>query len=282
MERPATILALAIVALAATALVAVASAAGIGGTEQQRRAAAQSREDVGPAQTLEPVERLVGEPRAVAEPREAAPRAKRAASPPGFGVVRIRSGRGLTLRAKPNGRALARVGARTQFGSPSVMSVVRRRGDWLAVTTTALGNGRVGWVRADERAIDRGRVRMAISVDLSRRTIELRRGKRVVKSLRVAVGRPGSSTPTGRFAVTDKIPGSRYGSYYGCCILALNGTQPNLPAGWRGGNRLAIHGTDAPGSIGKASSAGCLRAADRDLRTLMRRVPLGTPVFVRG
>jgi lipoprotein-anchoring transpeptidase ErfK/SrfK len=123
---------------------------------------------------------------------------------------------------------------------------------------------------------------MAISVDLSKRTLELRRGKRLVKSLSVAIGRPGSATPRGRFSITDKIPGSRYGSYYGCCILALNGTQPNPPPGWRGGNRLAIHGTNAPGSIGKASSAGCLRAADADLRTLMRRVPLGTPVFVHG
>jgi lipoprotein-anchoring transpeptidase ErfK/SrfK len=194
----------------------------------------------------------------------------------------VRSGRSVRLYAKPKGRAIGTVGATTQFGSRSVMSVVRRKGSWLAVTTTALGNGKLAWVRADAAGVDRGRVRTAISVDLSRRTIELRRGKRLVKRVKVAVGRPGSVTPRGRFAITDKLPGSRYGSYYGCCILALNGTQPNLPAGWRGGNRLAIHGTNAPGSIGQASSAGCLRAADADLRTLMRNVPLGTPVFVHG
>ena len=39
--------------------------------------------------------------------------------------------------------------------------------------------------------------------------------------------------------------------------------------------------TNAPGTIGAAASAGCLRAADADLRILMRRVPLGTPVFIR-
>ena len=94
--------------------------------------------------------------------------------------------------------------------------------------------------------------------------------------------RPGSETPTGRFAVTDKLSGPRFGPYYGCCILALNGKQPNLPAGWQGGNRLAIHGTNSPGTIGAAASAGCLRAGDADLRLLMRRVPLGTPVFIRS
>jgi hypothetical protein len=82
--------------------------------------------------------------------------------------------------------------------------------------------------------------------------------------------------------VTDKLPGSRYGSYYGCCILALSAHQPNLPPGWPGGDRIAVHGTDDPGSIGAAVSAGCPRARDADLRYLMRVVPLGAPVVVRG
>jgi lipoprotein-anchoring transpeptidase ErfK/SrfK len=101
-----------------------------------------------------------------------------------------------------------------------------------------------------------------------------------VRSFRVAVGRPGSTTPIGRFAVTDKLDGSRFGPYYGCCILALSGHQPHTPAGWRGGSRLAIHGTSTPGDIGTAASAGCLHASASDLRFLMRAVPLGTPVFI--
>lgn len=35
----------------------------------------------------------------------------------------------------------------------------------------------------------------------------------------------------------------RAASPYGCCVLALTGRQPNVPQGWKGGNRLAIHGT---------------------------------------
>jgi lipoprotein-anchoring transpeptidase ErfK/SrfK len=97
----------------------------------------------------------------------------------------------------------------------------------------------------------------------------------------VTVGRPGSTTPTGRFSVTDKLGGPGLSPYYGCCVLALSGTQPNLPAGWSGGDRLAIHGTNDPGSIGTASSAGCLRGGDSDLKRLMRQVPLGTPVEIR-
>ena len=279
MDRPAAITAVIAVAVAATLLVAVAAASGVAAPEQRGRTGTSQPAPDG--QPLQPVERFVGPAREVPASELRRERAARAAAR-GFDVVRVRAGRSVRLYAKPEGRAIGTVAARTEFGSPSVMSVVTRKAGWLAVTTTSLPNGRVGWVRAGAAGIDRGRVRMAISVDLSRRTVELRRGQRLVKRVEVAVGRPGSSTPRGRFAVTDKLAGSRYGSYYGCCILALNGRQPNPPPGWRGGNRLAIHGTDAPGSIGQASSAGCLRAADADLRVLMRRVPLGTPVFVHG
>ena len=103
----------------------------------------------------------------------------------------------------------------------------------------------------------------------------------MVRRMHVAVGRPGSPTPTGRFSVTDKISGERFGPYYGCCILALSATQPHTPPGWTGGNRMAIHGTDASSSIGTAASAGCLRAGDEDLNALMEWVPAGTPVVIR-
>jgi lipoprotein-anchoring transpeptidase ErfK/SrfK len=174
------------------------------------------------------------------------------------------------------------VAAGTEFGSPRVLGVARRRGRWLGVVSTALPNGKLGWLRRDDPALGLSRVRYSLHADLSARRLELRRGGRRIARLPVAVGRPGSATPTGRFAVTDKLRGSRFGSYYGCCILALSGHQPNLPPGWRGGNRLAIHGTNSPGSIGQASSAGCLRASDRALEVLMRRVPLGTPLFIRA
>jgi lipoprotein-anchoring transpeptidase ErfK/SrfK len=103
----------------------------------------------------------------------------------------------------------------------------------------------------------------------------------VIRRTSIGVGRAGSPTPTGRFAVTDKLNGSDYSAAYGCCILALSAIQPNLPAGWSGGNRVAIHGTLASSDFGRAVSAGCMHASDADLRSLMRIVPLGTPVVIR-
>jgi L,D-transpeptidase catalytic domain len=186
------------------------------------------------------------------------------------------------LRARPNGRVLARAGASTEFGGRRALSVAARRGPWLGVVATELPNGQLGWVNRKNPALHVRRTAYSLHADLSGRWLELRKHGRRIRRIAVAVGRPGSETPTGRFAVTDKLNGRSFGSYYGCCVLALNGHQPKLPAGWSGGDRLAIHGTDSPGTIGAAASAGCLRAGDADLEVLMRRVPVGTPVFIRN
>lgn len=231
---------------------------------------------------------LAGADPASGGPEQSAPLTSEVAStlpraieaPPSL-IARVEPGATVALRSRPGGPAVLRVGDTTEFGSTQRFGVVRNRGRWLGVTTPALPNGTLGWVdrRASGVAIER--TRWSIHADISRRTVVLRRAGRLVKRLRVAVGRPGSPTPTGRFAVTDKLSGGNYGPYYGCCILALSATQPNTPPGWTGGNRMAIHGTDAPGAIGAAASAGCLRAADGDLAFLMSRVPVGTPVVIQ-
>jgi hypothetical protein len=188
---------------------------------------------------------------------------------------------GLSLARRPGGRTAIPLETTTEFGSRRVLSVAARRGGWLGVVTSERPNNRLAWVRRDNPSLTMRRTHFSLHADLSDRTLTLRRGRRRVHRLKVAVGRPGAATPTGRFAVTDKLSGSSYSSYYGCCVLALNGHQPNPPPGWTGGSRLAIHGTNDPSSIGAAASAGCLRAADANLRVLMAKVPLGTPVFIR-
>ncbi|HEX8053431.1 MAG TPA: L,D-transpeptidase [Thermoleophilaceae bacterium] len=194
--------------------------------------------------------------------------------------VAIRSGRALRLRERPGGRTLAVLGARTPFGSAMVLPVVRRRAGWLGVLASALPNGRVGWIRDDGSALTHARTRVRVLVDRSDRRLVLVRDGREVASAEVGVGRPGAETPIGHFAVTDKLDGGRFARGYGCCILALSGRQPNLPAGWRGGDRLAIHGTNGA-SASRVRSAGCVALDEAPLRRLMETVPLGTRVTIR-
>jgi hypothetical protein len=219
---------------------------------------------------------------AAAAPKPRRPRWRSLASSHRLGRTVAIVRRSVPLRVRPNGRVAAHAGARTEFGSARVMSVASQRGPWLGVVTPELPNGRLAWVHIEHPGLRFRRHAYTLHADLSGRWVELRKGGRPIRRITVAIGRPGSETPTGRFAVTDKLRGGAYGPYYGCCILALNGEQPKLPPGWQGGNRLAIHGTNSPGTIGAAASAGCLRAADSDLEMLMRRVPLGTPVLIRN
>jgi L,D-transpeptidase catalytic domain len=202
--------------------------------------------------------------------------------PLGHLIAEVRPGRSLALHSRPFGNVLARVGARTPFGSPRTLGVVTtRRGRWLAVTEAGVDGNRLVWVDARAGGLRYARTQLELDVDLSSRTLVLRRGRALIRRASIGVGRPGSPTPTGRFAVTDKLNGSSYSAAYGCCILALSAIQTNLPAGWSGGNRVAIHGTLSPSDFGRAVSAGCMHASESDLRYLMRIVPLGTPVVIR-
>jgi hypothetical protein len=194
-----------------------------------------------------------------------------------FGA-RVPAGRRLTLRSRPGGRVLASVGSRTEFGSPQTFSVAYVKGPWLAVRSTTLGNTRLGWVRA--RRVQLLNRTLTLDVDLSRRELIVR-DPGVERRMSVAIGAPDTPTPPGTFYVTDKLRGADFGSYYGCCILALSGRQPHLPQGWSGGDRLAIHGSPTP-TWGLAVSNGCLHADEDDLRYLMRTVPLGTPVRIHA
>jgi len=218
-------------------------------------------------------------------PRRPPPRAL--SPPPGQGAAGAQRGpltarllRPVLLRESPGGRRVRVLGTRTGYGSPRVLAVVARRGDWLGVLSHHLPNSRAGWIPA------RGALLLhqpyKLDVDRSSRTLVVRRDGRVRRRMTVAVGRRGNRTPTGRFAVTDLLLIDRSGGPYGCCALALTGRQPNVPQGWSGGDRLAIHGTSNDGSIGGAVSGGCMRARERDMRWLLARVPLGAIVRVRS
>jgi hypothetical protein len=201
---------------------------------------------------------------------------------PSYLVLRPAPRHELTVRSSPGGPVIASLGEKTEFGSAQTVAVVRQRGRWFGVVTTHRPNGRLGWVDASAGGLRYRHTRMSLVLDLSARELALRSGRRVLRRMTVGIGGPASSTPKGRFAITDKLSGAAFGSYYGCCILALSAHQSRLPAGWRGGDRIAIHGTFDLGSIGAASTAGCVRAGSADLHVLMRRVVLGTPVFVHG
>jgi lipoprotein-anchoring transpeptidase ErfK/SrfK len=199
---------------------------------------------------------------------------------PSFPIATVRPGHRIDLHASPGGRVVTRVADRTEFGSVRVFWIEQVRGAWLGVPAPELPDGQLGWIRDDRTALDVSETRFWITANVSQQILELHYGNRILDRVPVTVGSPGSPTPLGDYSVTDGLAGRDLGSYYGCCVLALTGHQPNLPANWLGGDRIAIHGT--PYAIGGARSAGCLRASNDDMVSLFARVPLGAPVFIRA
>jgi hypothetical protein len=218
-------------------------------------------------------------PSAPASDVEANP-ASKPRTAPRFALASVRAGHTIALHASPGGRVLGRVGDRTEFDSTRVFWIEQVKGDWFGVPTSDLPNNQLAWIKDDHLALEILQTRYWISADISRRRLELHQGNRVLERMRVTVGSETSPTPLGNYSVTDGLAGQGLGPWYGCCVLALSGHQNRLPSGWIGGNRIAIHGT--PGAIGGADSHGCLRASDPDMIKLFTRVPLGTPVFIRG
>ena len=214
-----------------------------------------------------------------AEDRPAAPEAPRERAATCHTVALVE--RRVALRRSPGGPRRLLLTRRTEWDSPRVMGVVRRRGPWLAVQAPELENGEVGWLHSGAAA-EIGCVDWSLHADLSRRVLTVRHDGRVVRRLRVAVGGALNPTPRGRFTVTDKLRVTEPGSPYGCCVLALTGHQQRLPEGWAGGDRLAVHATQDLGSIGQAASLGCLRTDSSRARWLIETVPLGAPIFIRS
>jgi lipoprotein-anchoring transpeptidase ErfK/SrfK len=211
------------------------------------------------------------------ERRIPSPNPEKSALPPGdiAGWIHHR----VALRARPGGRVVARLSPHTEFGSPVVLPIVRHAGSWIGVISTRRPNGRLGWLPLRDVSVVSEPV--YIQVRLGRRVLTVRKGRRTLLRMPVAVGGSATPTPTGTFAVTDLLRLAP-GSVYGCCAVALSGHQPNIAQGWVGGDRLAVHGTSNTASVGQALSHGCLRAYTSDLQRLMRLTNLGTRVVIRA
>jgi hypothetical protein len=167
------------------------------------------------------------------------------------------------------------------YGIPIVAWVeeVSANGRWGLVELPYMWPRREGWIRI--RGLSRDTTRVQVEVDLSQHMVIVRKFGKVLFRAPGATGASYSPTPAGEYFVTDRVPfGS--GSPLGSFAFGISGIQPRLPAGWSGGNQLAIHGTNNPSSIGRSVSAGCVRVSETTLDRLMPLLTYGTPVIVHA
>lgn len=146
-------------------------------------------------------------------------------------------------------------------------------------------NGASGWI--DSSSVRLVSTPWRIVVDVGSRRVTLLRSGRPVLAYRAVVGKPGTPTPTGTYAIATVWSGPPSG-FTGSYILTLT-AHSDILAHFDGGDGLvALHGrggTSLRDPLGSARSHGCIRLANADIDTLVRDVGPdalpGTPVTIR-
>lgn len=120
-----------------------------------------------------------------------------------------------------------------------------------------------------------------VIVSVADRKLALLEDGEVVKIYPVAVGAPVSPSPTGEFKVVNRITNPTY--YHKRQVIPAGASNP-VGTRWIGLSQkgYGIHGTNAPRSIGKAASHGCIRMAKADLEELFEILRPGDAVSIRA
>jgi lipoprotein-anchoring transpeptidase ErfK/SrfK len=163
--------------------------------------------------------------------------------------------------------------------SPGAATTAQAQG-WLRVLLPRRPNGSTGWIQRQH--VELVPLRHRVEVDLSSRQLTLFELDRVVHRWTVAIGRPSTPTPTGRFYITVKLQPPVISRVYGAFALGLSGYSNVLDQFGTGDGQIALHGTANSASIGQAASAGCVRLDNQAVTTLAETLPLGTPVTIKA
>ena len=168
---------------------------------------------------------------------------------------------------------------RSVKGAVRTLLVTQQRNDgWLQVLVPIRPNNTLGWIRPHAAMVTPTSLRIEIS--RARKTLTLLQAGEPLIRYPVAVGAPGTPTPTGLFSITDRLPTLAPYGPYGPYAFGLSGYSNVLTSFDGGDGVIGIHGTNADWSVGHAASHGCIRMHNRDITSLYKLVPLGTPVQV--
>jgi len=129
---------------------------------------------------------------------------------------------------------------------------------------------------------DKGpRARRVVLVSIVDCRLAVMENGKVLAYFPVAVGAAVSPSPTGEFEIVNRVANPAY--YHEGVVMAASANSP-VGTRWIGLNLkgYGIHGTNAPRSIGRAASHGCIRLKNRDVERLFAMLRLGDVVEIRG
>lgn len=159
------------------------------------------------------------------------------------------------------------------------LPVLGRRRGFLHVLLPGRPNGHAGWIRA--RRARTWTTPWHVLVRTASKRLFVLKGRRIVRSFPVVVGKPSTPTPRGRFFVEEALllPPRALG---GPAAFALSARSKVFQEFEGGPGQIAIHGVRGIGGTpGTAVSHGCIRMTASALEFMVHRFGTGTPVDVR-
>jgi len=137
-----------------------------------------------------------------------------------------------------------------------------------------------GWAQ-NPVPIEGGQQSRVVLVSLVDRKLAVIDNGVVIATFQVAVGAKISPSPTGEFTIVSRVTNP---TYYRRGTVIPSGKDNPVRTRWVGLNLkgYGIHGTNAPRSIGRAASHGCIRLRNRDMERLFTMLRIGDAVQIRG
>jgi lipoprotein-anchoring transpeptidase ErfK/SrfK len=154
----------------------------------------------------------------------------------------------------------------------------RRPNGWVQVLLPVRPNGSSGWVRDTNVAIHA--VTYSVKVELHSRQITVFDRGAVLYRGAVAIGKPSTPTPTGRYYVRVLIQAPNPHTIYGPYAYGLS-SHSNALSSFDGGDaEIGLHGNDDASVLGDNVTHGCIRMDNAEITKLAALLPLGTPVDI--
>ena len=180
------------------------------------------------------------------------------------------------------------------MGTTAVRKKPRGPAVWLTALIACAGaftSATSGFSPTEARelvALDKPHSPGSIIIDTSERRLYYVLGHGMALRYSVAVGKEGMQWSGETFVQSKRTnpgwsptPRMRRENPY---LPAYVPPGPSNPLGVRaiylGWSEYRIHGTNMPGSIGRAASSGCIRMLNTDVMDLYERVHIGAPVIV--
>jgi lipoprotein-anchoring transpeptidase ErfK/SrfK len=156
-----------------------------------------------------------------------------------------------------------------------------QRAHWRGILLALVLLGVKEGLAQNTAQLSRSRSSRHVVVSLSARKLAVLEDGKILRIFQIAVGADRSPSPTGEFEIVNRVSNP---TYYHAGQAIPPGKDNPIGTRWVGLSKkgYGIHGTNAPRSIGKAASHGCIRLRNRDMEQLFPMLRAGDRVEIRS